>query len=174
MIQDRNELHTRIKDLRIKKGYTQQQIADLLQVDKSAYAHYEAGRRTPNAEKLKVLAEFYGLYDELLGASLPVITSVAYPEGMLESFEKTLKEAESFRGKSTMELIALYRHLDKEFQLVLQARMQAFDFPELSRDFYEEHTGQTIQVVKLVMKGEQLIEKYFKLQEKIFEAIQSG
>lgn len=169
-----NELHDRIKKLRINNGYTQQQLANILHVDKSTYAHYEGGRRTPNAEKLKILADFYGLKDELLGARLPVVTKVEYPAGMLEKFERELNAAKDYQGKTTMELIALYRHLDKEFRPIWEARMQAFDFPNLPLEFYEKYAGQTIQEIKLNLKGEYLIEKYLNLQKNIFEAIQAG
>ena len=34
-------------------------------MDVTTYAHYEKGRRTPNADKLRMLSLYYGLTDEL-------------------------------------------------------------------------------------------------------------
>lgn len=74
MFQDESrELHAIIKRLRIEKGYTQKYVAEYLGVDVSTYAHYELARRTPDIKKLRMLAELYGLTDELLGAKLPIV-----------------------------------------------------------------------------------------------------
>lgn len=57
----------RIKALRQEAGYTQQIVADYLDIDKTTYAHYESGRRSPDVERLCRLAAYYNLTDELLG-----------------------------------------------------------------------------------------------------------
>ncbi|MBO6145541.1 MAG: helix-turn-helix transcriptional regulator [Bacilli bacterium] len=43
-------LGSRIKELRKKKGLTQQQLADLINVTKVSICCYEKGNRTPNLE----------------------------------------------------------------------------------------------------------------------------
>lgn len=58
-----------IKELRINNKKTQLEISLELGVDQSTYAHYESGRRTPDLDKLRHLAQYYGLIDELLGSS---------------------------------------------------------------------------------------------------------
>lgn len=58
-----------IKQLRNEKGVTQQEISTFLEIDQSTYAHYESGRRTPDLEKLRRIATYYGLIDELLGVN---------------------------------------------------------------------------------------------------------
>lgn len=57
----------RLRKLRTDHGYTQQQVADMLGVNKTTYSHYELGNRQPNVDKLEKLARFYHLTDELLG-----------------------------------------------------------------------------------------------------------
>ena len=37
-------MHNTIRELRKQKGFTQQQVADHLQIDRSTYAYYESGR----------------------------------------------------------------------------------------------------------------------------------
>ena len=48
----------RLKELRQKKGLTQQEIADLLHVNRVTYTNWEKGNREPNFEKLFLLAEY--------------------------------------------------------------------------------------------------------------------
>ena len=50
-----------LKEMRLAAGYTQQEIADILQVDRSTYAYYEAGKTEPNIPKLKRIANMYGI-----------------------------------------------------------------------------------------------------------------
>lgn len=62
----------RINDIlrkeRKEKGYTQQQIADILNISRAAYAQYERGQNTPTVDAILKLADFYKLStDYLLG-----------------------------------------------------------------------------------------------------------
>lgn len=66
LIMEFNEI---IKKLRLEKGLTQQEVAYELKIDQSTYAHYESGRRTPDIDKLRLLATYYCLVDELLGVN---------------------------------------------------------------------------------------------------------
>lgn len=51
---------TAIKDYRIKKGYSQQQLAELLGATQAAVAMWESGARLPRTDKLPKLAEVLG------------------------------------------------------------------------------------------------------------------
>ena len=57
----------RLRELRKEHGATQKMVADYIGVDVTTLAHYEAGRRSPNPEKMSKLAEYYNLNDEILG-----------------------------------------------------------------------------------------------------------
>lgn len=48
---------TAIKDLRIKKGLSQQKLAEMMGTTQAAVGLWETGLRTPRAEKLPKLAE---------------------------------------------------------------------------------------------------------------------
>ena len=48
----------RMKEYRIKVGLNQQEIADLLEIKRAAYAHYENGNRQPG---LKFFSDFIKL-----------------------------------------------------------------------------------------------------------------
>lgn len=48
-----------IKDLRVKKGFTQQQVADYLGVTKATISKYETGQRRIKGEYMKKLATLF-------------------------------------------------------------------------------------------------------------------
>ncbi len=45
-----------LKTARLSLNYTQQQVADLMGITKSTYCGYETGKRQPDVEKIKLLA----------------------------------------------------------------------------------------------------------------------
>lgn len=67
-------LGSRIKELRKKKGLTQQQLADLINVTKVSICCYEKGNRTPNLETFVDLVNVLDTTPEyLLGMDNKVI-----------------------------------------------------------------------------------------------------
>lgn len=60
----------RIKELRLKQRLTQQQVAEKIGVTRPAYSAYEIGKREPDFETLKKLANIFDVStDYLLGKS---------------------------------------------------------------------------------------------------------
>lgn len=57
-----------LRHLRLKHGFTQQQLADSLNLDRSTVAYMESGRILPNLHTLAKLKRIYHLssWDELL------------------------------------------------------------------------------------------------------------
>lgn len=53
-----------LKQLRTDAGYTQQNIADMLGINRSTYAYYECGKTEPAIRHLKKLSELYKLHME--------------------------------------------------------------------------------------------------------------
>lgn len=49
-----------LKELRLKKGVSQQAVADYLKITRQAYSNYENGNRSPDNEILLKLAEYFG------------------------------------------------------------------------------------------------------------------
>ncbi len=61
-------LSEKLKSLRKKAGLTQQQVADAVEIKRSAYAYYEIGKSSPKLAVMKKLAALYNVsVDELLG-----------------------------------------------------------------------------------------------------------
>lgn len=62
------KFHEKLKVLRKKKGLTQQEVAELLNVERVTYTKWENGKSKPNYEKLSVLACIFDVsLDYLLG-----------------------------------------------------------------------------------------------------------
>ena len=61
------EFHEKLQELRKRKGLTQEELAQVLYVSRTAISKWESGRGYPNIESLKAIARFYGVtVDELL------------------------------------------------------------------------------------------------------------
>lgn len=62
----------RLKELRIRNGLSQQQLADVLGLCRSAYSNYEIGRRKPEFAIIKKLAAFYRVSLDVFDDTTPV------------------------------------------------------------------------------------------------------
>lgn len=97
------ELRARLRDLRDKYGYTQQDVADHIGIGKSAYRSYENkinNRRIPVDVLTRVAALYNISVDELLGNSVRSNASENIIRGNFtdEQFEKIQKYAELVRN----------------------------------------------------------------------------
>lgn len=95
-----------LKALRKANGFTQAQIAEKLNIDRSTYSYYELGKINPGVGALITLAELYGIsIDEIVNynESAPSLSKVAASK----SDYSALSEDES-------KLIASYRLLSNE------------------------------------------------------------
>ena len=95
---------TRLKELRLKKGVLQSEVAAYIGVNNSTYAYYERGTHNPTPETLCKLADFFGVsVDELLGRTPQLFDNarIERPE-VLDLFEQ-LNVAEQERALGYME-----------------------------------------------------------------------
>ena len=61
------EFNEKIQELRKQKGLTQEELAEVLFVSRTAVSKWESGRGYPNIDSLKAIAKFFGVtIDELL------------------------------------------------------------------------------------------------------------
>lgn len=56
----------KLKDLRIAKGLTQQELAENLSLARVTYAQYELGKREPSIETLRKLATYFNVTTDFL------------------------------------------------------------------------------------------------------------
>ncbi len=65
-----SKFHLRIKELRISRKLSQQELADCLKISKSSINMYERGEREPGLNLLEAIADFFNVdMDYLLGKS---------------------------------------------------------------------------------------------------------
>lgn len=68
MVYNSQPLNVRIRELRKKAGYSQQQIAMKLHVTQGAVSQWENGITVPASDQLSALADVFGItVDEILG-----------------------------------------------------------------------------------------------------------
>ena len=61
------EFNEKLQELRKKKGFTQEELAEILYVSRTAISKWESGRGYPNIESLKELSKFFEVsIDDLL------------------------------------------------------------------------------------------------------------
>ena len=61
------EFNEKLQELRKQKGLTQEELAEVLFVSRTAISKWESGRGHPNIDSLKAIAKFFGVtIDELL------------------------------------------------------------------------------------------------------------
>lgn len=64
------EFYEKLQELRKKKGLTQEELADIMFVSRTAVSKWESGRGYPSIDSLKAIARFFGVtVDELLSGN---------------------------------------------------------------------------------------------------------
>ena len=67
------KFHEKLKTLRKEKGFTQQEVADLVRVDRVRYTNWEGGKREPNFKNLSMLSCIFDVsIDFLLSENLEI------------------------------------------------------------------------------------------------------
>ncbi|HOQ17628.1 MAG: helix-turn-helix transcriptional regulator [Epulopiscium sp.] len=60
----------RLRELRIERGMTQEELAREFNTGKASISHYESNRRLPNANNINLFAEFFNVsIDYIMGKS---------------------------------------------------------------------------------------------------------
>ncbi|MFR3566956.1 MAG: helix-turn-helix domain-containing protein [Paraclostridium sordellii] len=91
----------RLKDLRIEKNVTQQQVGDFLGVGRATIAGYETKDKHPDFDKLNLLAQFFNVTtDYLIGVPNSVKTlddkDITIATNRTDSYKKNLDTKEYF------------------------------------------------------------------------------
>ena len=72
-------INERLRELRLKSGYTQYQVAKILNIDRSTYSYYEIGKTMPDITVLLTLSRIF---------NIPINEMLAdedFPEGVSDS-----------------------------------------------------------------------------------------
>lgn len=101
------KFHEKLKVLRKKKGLTQQEVADLVHVDRVRITNWENGKREPNFENLSMLACIFDVSIDFLLSEYLEISKEAYlklKEEKKNLFSVRLKELRLKKGLTQTEL----------------------------------------------------------------------
>lgn len=102
-------LPERLKELRHKMNFTQQKVADDLQISRKLLSNYECGIREPNIDMLYSLALYYFVtVDYLIGAS-----SVELPDKQYPNFIANLMNDSNYLSNESLQDLARYVELLK-------------------------------------------------------------
>ena len=97
------EFHEKLKELRRRKGLTQEELADRLYVSRTAVSKWESGRGYPNIDSLRQIADFFSVtVDELLSGEK--LLSAAEEERR----EKVVRYRSSFLGLLDLSALMCY------------------------------------------------------------------
>ena len=104
-----SKIGTKIRILRKTKGYTQQDLADLLGVQRATISNYEVGRRAPHIKELERIAKLLGVNLEYFGVSNDDLTDlVAKARVVFDADDIPVEE----KTKAYKEILKLYLELD--------------------------------------------------------------
>ena len=82
-------LNQRLKHFRTTSGLTQQQVADVLGLDRSTYAYYESGKTTPDIKSVNKLLKIFNIsYYELMEEQDPTTVNVANDDSQDDEEDK--------------------------------------------------------------------------------------
>lgn len=108
-------INERLRELRIKSGYTQNQIAKILNIDRSTYSYYEIGKTMPDISVLLTLAKIFNISISELLADEAGPYSVA-DGGVQTDYVRGKKNSSHIYELSPKEkeLVGLYRACPEE------------------------------------------------------------
>ncbi|QNO17854.1 helix-turn-helix transcriptional regulator [Caproicibacterium amylolyticum] len=161
------EINEQLKLFRQRAGKTQKDVADELGIDKSTYAHYESGRRTPSTKTWIQLAE--ALHFPVFPAQIQIV----YPDGLLDKLETCLKENGDYTDdykENNRRFWAINAVLDEIYKVHSEA-MNIDDLP--LNKLMDSHisTPYTFMNVALDVRGEKLINQAHECQSNLVKNI---
>ncbi|MGN0714892.1 MAG: helix-turn-helix transcriptional regulator [Anaerovoracaceae bacterium] len=114
-------LASNLKRLRVSYGFSQKDLAERLQIDRSLYALYENGKRCPDPELLYDAARIFGIRMEILLDSDP--ESVA-----------SQADCSALASEEDLRLLSIYRRLSPFSKGALLERAEVLEVSDRLRD----------------------------------------
>ena len=101
----------KLKALRKSKGYTQQDVANIIGTSRATVGGYEVGRRQPRLSDLKKLAELYGVGLDYFGVATDDEVQALLARAACVFASKKISKEE--KDELYMELMRLYVKMSK-------------------------------------------------------------
>lgn len=113
------ELGLKLKYYRDNCELSQQQVANILNIDRSTYTYYETGKTTPSASMLLKLSKIYNVpcavFLECINQELEINSKVAdsvTKSGTANSYEENIDDKIYSLTKEEKDVVIAYRILD--------------------------------------------------------------
>jgi transcriptional regulator with XRE-family HTH domain len=156
--------HETVAMYRQINGYTQNEVATHIGVDKATYSRYEAGKGNLKFQQLWKAANFLKV-----PFLLPEKRRVTYPDGLLDKLESTIN-----RVNTSLSYSENQKQLDdlmEVFNVVLEHRYQCMNLDYDQDDMMLFLVDKIIMTIELDPRGEDLIEKAMQKQDELFESM---
>ena len=105
--------HERLRELRIQKGFSQQDLADRIDQTKQNVSQYERGVRRPNMDKLQELCDIFNVSMDYITGKEDVTPRLVDSDGIMA--------LEIFSKNSEVERIAKEIHEKHELMVLFDA-----------------------------------------------------
>lgn len=127
------EIGDRLKELRERKGTTQEELAALLKVPRSTVAKWETGRQDFKSETIVFLADYFGVSADYL----------------LRGVSAENKQVHDATGLDDMALKGLAQYADEDSELLLNRLLMDKAFYQLLRELKQQMTRR-VKAINLV------------------------
>ena len=105
----------KLRDIRKHCGFTQQQVAAVLKIDRSTYTYYETGKTSPDIPTLKTLAALFNVsVGELLTDETGTLSPVSETDEEPAAEDNTLPERANKLTRTEREAMLYFRALNAE------------------------------------------------------------
>jgi transcriptional regulator with XRE-family HTH domain len=113
-----------VKRLREEKGYTQQQMAELINMHRSNYSKIESGQREISVDALDKIAKHFGLtIDQLV------------------NLDNAIPKEETIQDKTTLEQIRLLQELEPDEKNMVIKMIDTFLTQKRFKDFFQKNVA---------------------------------
>ena len=148
---------------RHKKGLTQKEVADAINIDKSTYCHYERGNRVPSTKIWMKLSNVLGF------PVFPAYIEVDYPDDLLERLENCINENGKPSPNPTQNTEQFFK-INELLNEIYKVHEEAMNIEELPIENIDNYTSKTILKVTLDIRAERLRQKAIKCMQDLLAA----
>ncbi|MCQ2282393.1 MAG: helix-turn-helix domain-containing protein [Bacteroidales bacterium] len=164
-----NNIGQRLRALRIEHGYSQEEMAKLIDVERSTYVKYENNKNRPT-RKLSEIARIFGVStDYLLGntdeKTPPSASAPAARPLTLEEKERAIKEWFTAIAKATGNEKALDA-IDKIHLVESTGQLRLADTSDLNNSLLQLQAASLLQVLEKAQKEGKTAAEWHTPQEK--------
>ena len=135
------DVNEKIKELRIKRGYKQSDLAGMLGLTPQALSNIEKGKARVDTEKVRLLCEIFDISpNELLSMGKGGVTEIYDPDHILEKYNQL-----DFYGKEGVK-----QHIENEYDRIqnnsdsrafIYPLIEEYAEPRVELDFYRQAAG---------------------------------